>query len=136
MASQTRGGITNAATDAERAALLAEGESLVKAHDRLRLTPANVTDEGVTSSTQVRQSVSVSIAQSAASVTGEFTANDLSGAFAAAVSGTDISGTLTLRGSDGCAATAKMSGLVDASELRLNVPWVGDEHAGGEATSA
>jgi hypothetical protein len=27
--------------DAERAALLAEGESLVKAHDRLRLTPAN-----------------------------------------------------------------------------------------------
>ena len=41
MASQTRRGITKAATDAERAALLAEGESLVKAHDRLRLTPAN-----------------------------------------------------------------------------------------------
>ena len=41
MASQTRRGITKAAADAERAALLAEGESLVKAHDRLRLTPAN-----------------------------------------------------------------------------------------------
>ena len=36
MASQTRRGITKAAPDAERAALLAEGESLVKAHDRLR----------------------------------------------------------------------------------------------------
>jgi hypothetical protein len=50
----------------------------------------------------------------------------MSGTFAAAVSGTDISGTLTLRGSDGCAATAKMSGLADGSELRLNVPWIGD----------
>ena len=41
MASQTRRGFKKAAPDAERAALLAEGESLVKAHDRLRLTPAN-----------------------------------------------------------------------------------------------
>jgi hypothetical protein len=41
MASQTRRGITKPAPDAERAALLAEGESLVKAHDRLRLTPAD-----------------------------------------------------------------------------------------------
>ena len=41
MASQTRRGITKAAPDAERAALLAKEESLVKAHDRLRLTPAN-----------------------------------------------------------------------------------------------
>ena len=41
MASQTRRGMTTAAADAERAALLAEGESLVKAHNRLRLTPAD-----------------------------------------------------------------------------------------------
>jgi hypothetical protein len=41
MASQTRRGMTTATADAERAALLAEGESLVKAHNRLRLTPAN-----------------------------------------------------------------------------------------------
>jgi hypothetical protein len=41
MASQTRRGITKAAPDPERAALLAERDSLVKAHDRLRLTPTN-----------------------------------------------------------------------------------------------
>src|SRR4051812_23929786 len=56
----------------------------------------DVTDEGVTSSFQVRQPVSVSIAQSVASLTGEFTAIDMSGAFSGAISGTDISGTLTL----------------------------------------
>ena len=37
MASQTRRGMTKAAADAERAALLAEEASLVKADDRLRL---------------------------------------------------------------------------------------------------
>ena len=41
MASQTRRGFKKAAPDAERAALLAEAESLVRAHDRLRLTPAS-----------------------------------------------------------------------------------------------
>ena len=80
-------------------------------------------DRGVTSSSGVEQPVSVSITQSAASLTGEFTSTEMSGAFAAR---TNISGTLTLRGSDGCAATAKMSGLVDGSELRLNLPWIGD----------
>jgi hypothetical protein len=43
MASQTRRGITKASADAERAAVLAEGESLVKTHDRLRLTPPSGT---------------------------------------------------------------------------------------------
>jgi hypothetical protein len=66
-----------------------------------------VTAEGVTSTNQVRQPISVSITQSTASLTGEFTANGMSGAFAAAVSVPAMSGTLTLRGSDGCAANAK-----------------------------
>jgi hypothetical protein len=53
----------------------------------------NVTDRGVTSSFGVEQRVSVSITQSAASLTGEFTSFDMSGAFVAALSGTDLSGT-------------------------------------------
>jgi hypothetical protein len=41
MASQKQRGSKNAAPGSDRAAPLAEGESLVKAHERLRLTPAN-----------------------------------------------------------------------------------------------
>jgi hypothetical protein len=41
VASQKQRGSNNGAPGSERAALLAEEESLVKAHDHLRLTPAN-----------------------------------------------------------------------------------------------
>jgi hypothetical protein len=41
VAAQKQRGSNNAAPGSERAALLAERESLVKTHDRLRLTPAN-----------------------------------------------------------------------------------------------
>lgn len=86
-----------------------------------------VTVENVASSHRSVQPVSVTITQSDGSLTGEFTGNGFSGAFAGAVSGNDISGTLTLRGSDGCAATAMMTGLVDDPELQLYVAWIGGD---------
>lgn len=57
--------------------------------------------------------MSVAITQSSASAIGEFRATEVSGAFAAVVTGNDLNGTLTLHGSDGCSAAAPMHGLVD-----------------------
>lgn len=86
-----------------------------------------VTVESVVSSSRSGQPVSVTITQSDGSLTGEFTGSGFSGVFAGAVSGNDISGTLTLRGSDGCAAMAKMTGLVDDPDLQLDVAWIGGD---------
>ncbi len=70
--------------------------------------------------------MSVTIIQSDGSATGEFRGTQVSGAFAAVVSGSDLSGTLTLHGSDGCSATAVMHGIVDdQSALRVTIPIIG-----------
>jgi hypothetical protein len=85
----------------------------------------SLTVQGGTSLSQVRAPISVTITQADGSVTGQFSARDMSGAFTGRVSGNDISGTLTLQGSDGCSATATMQGVLDGRELRLSAPSIG-----------
>jgi hypothetical protein len=84
-----------------------------------------LTNKNVTSSFETGGPVSVTISQSDASATGQFRATDVSGAFAAVITGADLDGTLTLHGTDGCRAAAPMHGVVDSSALRLNVPTIG-----------
>jgi len=85
-----------------------------------------LTTDNETSSIETGGPVSVTISQSDASAAGEFRATEVSGTFAAVITGADLNGTLTLQGTDGCSATAPMHGIVeDDSRLRLNVPVVG-----------
>jgi hypothetical protein len=84
-----------------------------------------LTAQSPTAFSQTRYPVSATITQSNRSVSGEFAATTMSGGFTAEVSGTDLAGTLTLRGSDGCVATASMRGVVDGPELRLSAPSIG-----------
>jgi len=84
-----------------------------------------LTAQSATAFSQTRYPVSATITQSNGSLSGEFTSNTVGGGFTADISGADLAGALSLRGSDGCTATAPMRGVVDGPELRLSAPSIG-----------